>query len=382
MAPLPRTRLPRPVLTRSEEPETTPPRVRETVGTTTLMAWATSGSSVTRPLSATLLKPPKVKSPWMRTALLIALAEAPESSRAPLPRMSRPAPTGPAVGVVPTELTFVLVLRNRPEPPVTVKSLVKTLWPPRESTPPPVTAMGIWISSVGLKLASSDEMLRVGCHGAKFWPSAARAIGATLMVAVLEPPRSSVPPAPPVIVAMAEGFWLVATRVSVSVRVPVPTLTVAPTGATASCETLPPLLLIVRPARVLLPARVKVDSALRMTRLAGLILPAAVVRLARLRVTVEFAVRLKPWIGVVRALLRVRTWFSGSVLASIAVMVVPPGMPTPETNWPTRKAEAFATVTVLSPWLPLSVSVGLMSACCVGPAGTTKPVTSARTTLP
>ena len=53
------------------------------------------------------------------------------------------------------------------------------------------------------------------------------------MVAVLEPPRSRVPPAPPVMVAMAAWFWLVATSVSVSVRVPVPTLMVGLVGAVA-----------------------------------------------------------------------------------------------------------------------------------------------------
>ena len=120
-----------------------------------------------------------------------------------------------------------------------------------------------------------------------------------------------------------------------------------------------------------MPASVKEDCALRMTRLAGLILPSAVVRFARLSVTVELAVRLKPWIGEVRALLSVRTWYAGSVRASMPVMVVPAGMPTPETSCPMRKEEESATVTVLSPWLPLLARVGLMAANWVAPAGTT-----------
>ena len=368
---MPRTKVPRPVLMRSEEPETTPPRVRDTVGTTTLMAWATSGCRVTRPLSARLLKPPKVKSPLTRTALLIALAEAPERRSAPLSRTRVPVPTGPDAGTAPTALPVELALRKRPVPPATVKSLVKTLWPPRESTPPPATVMGCWVSVVRLKLASNEEMLRVGCQGAKFWPP--RTIGVTVIVVLGKPPRSRVPPAPPVMVAIADGLRLLAMSGSVRVKVPVPTLTVGLTGAPVSREPLPPLLLIVRPARLLRPSSVRVDWALRMTRLAGLILPAGVVRLARLRVTVEFAVRLEPWMGLVRVLLRVRTWFSGSVVVSIAVMVVPAGMPTPETSWPTRKAEALATVTELLPWLPLSMVawLGLMIANCVGPAGTT-----------
>ena len=90
--------------------------------------------------------------------MLIALAEAPDRRSASSPRIRRPAPTGPAVGIVPTALPVELALMWRPEPPRTVKSLVKTLWPPRESTPPPVTAMGIWMRSVWLKLASRDEM--------------------------------------------------------------------------------------------------------------------------------------------------------------------------------------------------------------------------------
>ena len=326
---MPSTKLPRPVLTRSFEPETTPPRVRATVGTTTSMACALSAPSVMRPLRARLLKPPKPKSPRISTALVIALAEAPESSRAASSRTSLPIPTGPAVGTAPTAVPVELALRKRPEPPPTVKSLVKVLWPPRESTPPPVTAIGIGVSVDGLKLASREEMLRVGCQGAKFCPPEVSAIGVTVIAAVGEPPRLRVPVVP-VMLAMAEGFWLLAISGSVSVKVPVPTLTVGLTGVLV--EPLPPLLLIVRPARLLLtPLTVKVDWALRMTRLAGLILPSAVVRLARLRVIVEFAVTSKPNIGADRGLLRVRTWFPG-VSTSIAVMAVPAGMPTPETS--------------------------------------------------
>ena len=336
---MPSTRLPRPVLTRSFEPETTPPRVRATVGTTTSMACALSAPSAMRPLRARLLKPPKLKSPRISTALVIAWVERPESSRAASSRTSLPIPTGPAVGTTPTAVPVELALKKRPEPPPTVKSLVKTLWPPRESTPPPVTAIGIGVSVDGLVLASREEMLRVGCQGAKFCPPEVSAIGVTVIAAVGEPPSSRVPPAPPVMLAMAEGFWLLAISGSVSVKVPVPTLTVGLTGVLV--EPLPPLLLIVRPARRLLPLRVRVDWALRMTRLAGLILPSAVpnsptfplpvVRLARLRVIVEFAVTSKPNIGADRGLLRVRTWFPG-VSTSIAVMAVPAGMPTPETS--------------------------------------------------
>ena len=54
------------------------------------------------------------------------------------------------------------------------------------------------------------------------------------MAAVVEPPRSSVPPVEPVMVAIAEGFWLLATSESVSVSVPVPTLTVGLVGAVVS----------------------------------------------------------------------------------------------------------------------------------------------------
>ena len=249
-----------------------------------------------------------------------------------------PIPTGPAVGTTPTAVPVELALKKRPEPAPTVKSLVKTLCPPRESTPPPVTAIGIGVCVNGLELASREEMLRVGCQGAKFCPPEVSAIGVTVIAAVGEPPRLRVPVVP-VMLAMAEGFWLLAISGSVSVKVPVPTLTVGLTGVLV--EPLPPLLLIVRPARLLLPLRVRVDWALRMTRLAGLILPSAVpnsptfplpvVRLARLRVIVEFAVTSKPNIGADRVLLRVRTWFPG-VSTSIAVMAVPAGMPTPETS--------------------------------------------------
>ena len=129
---------------------------------------------------------------------------------------------------------------------------------------------------------------------------------------------------------------------------------------------------MVRPARLLLPVSVKVDCAFRMTRLAGLICPwAPNVRFARLRVIVELAVIAPPMFGVVRALLSVMTWLAGSVVASMAVMVVPAGMPTPETACPTLKAAVLATVTVLAPCWPLSATFGLKKVAWEAPAGTT-----------
>ena len=85
------------------------------------------------------------------------------------------------------------------------------------------------------------------------------------MVAVEEPPRSRVAPVPPLMVAIVEGFWLVAMRLSLRVSVPVPRATTGPVGAVARVAafqppTFQPRLLMVRPARVLLaPASVKVD---------------------------------------------------------------------------------------------------------------------------
>ena len=145
MATLPRTKVPRPVLERSVEPETKPPRVRATLGTTTLRAWLVSAERVMTPLSAKLLKPPKFRSPLIWVALLMARAEPPERSKAPFSkiRLFVP-PTGPEVGTVPTPLWVELALTWSPESPATVRSLVKTDWPPRDRTPPPLTRIGCW----------------------------------------------------------------------------------------------------------------------------------------------------------------------------------------------------------------------------------------------
>lgn len=57
-------------------------------------------------------------------------------------------------------------------------------------------------------------------------------IGLTVMVAVEEPPRSRMALVPPLMVAIVEGFWLVAMRLSLRVSVPVPRATTGPIGAT------------------------------------------------------------------------------------------------------------------------------------------------------
>ena len=66
-------------------------------------------------------------------ALVIVKVEAQESSRSASSSKSLPLRSGPDVGTTPTAVPVELALKKRPEPAPTVKSLVKTLWPPRES---------------------------------------------------------------------------------------------------------------------------------------------------------------------------------------------------------------------------------------------------------